>query len=250
MRILCGIGVVLLAGGLMAQSRSGFVTPVPVVRSFGSVVQPGSASGLAGVQRTTGSVIFPGGSTQIGIPGIGPASPNFTNGRLGAVPQQTGRGGHRSGGGAVYAYPVYVPSYYDSSYYGGGTAPMTQPVQQQPNVTVIYPPAAPPVIINQYGTDGSVVTRVQPQNIYPMQQQSRQRTEETAAPAAETSHYLIAFKDHSIYSAVAYWVDGDTLHYFTTGSTHNQASVSLVDREMTDRLNKDSGVEVKLPTVK
>ena len=26
--------------------------------------------------------------------------------------------------------------------------------EQQPNVTVIYPPAAPPVIINQYGTDG------------------------------------------------------------------------------------------------
>ena len=68
--------------------------------------------------------------------------------------------------------------------------------------------------------------------------------------AGEATHYLIAFKDHSIYSAVAYWVDGDTLHYFTTGSTHNQASVSLIDRELTERLNKESGAEVKLPPAK
>ena len=224
----------------MAQSRSGFVTPVPVVRSFGSVVQPGSASGLAGVQRTTGSVIFPGGSTQIGIPGIAPASPNFTNGRLGAVPQQNGRGGHRGGGGAVYAYPVYVPSYYDSSYYGGGTAPMTQPVQQQPNVTVIYPPQqAHPVIINMGSQD------LPAQGIY--EPAPRQQTLEQPA---EPDHYLLAFKDHSIYSAVAYWVDGDTVHYFTSGNTHNQASLSLVDRELTERLNKESGREVKLPALK
>jgi endonuclease YncB( thermonuclease family) len=114
---------------------------------------------------------------------------------------------------------------------------------------VIYPPQQAPVIINQFGSgDGQYVTRVQPQNIYP-QQQTRPQAEDPAS-AAETSHYLIAFKDHSIYSAVAYWVDGDTLHYFTTGSTHNQASVSLVDRELTDRLNRDSGVEVKLPPAK
>jgi endonuclease YncB( thermonuclease family) len=63
----------------------------------------------------------------------------------------------------------------------------------------------------------------------------------------EPSHYLIAFKDHSVYSAVAYWVDGDTLHYFTSGNTHNQVSVSLVDRDLTERLNKESGLELKLP---
>jgi hypothetical protein len=45
-------------------------------------------------------------------------------------------------------------------------------------------------------------------------------------------------------------VDGDTLHYFTSGNTHNQASVSLVDRDLTERLNKESGVEVRLPPVK
>ena len=48
----------------------------------------------------------------------------------------------------------------------------------------------------------------------------------------------MAFKDHTIYTAVAYWVDGDTLHYFTSGNTHNQVSLSLVDRELTERLNQ------------
>ena len=59
--------------------------------------------------------------------------------------------------------------------------------------------------------------------------------------------YLIAFKDHTIYSAVAYWVDGETLHYFTSGNNHNQVSLSLIDRELTERLNKEKGAEVKLP---
>jgi hypothetical protein len=79
-----------------------------------------------------------------------------------------------------------------------------------------------------------------------------------AGPAASSgvdtgqtpSRYLIAFKDHSVYSAVAYWVEGDTLHYFTDGSTHNQVSLSLVDRELTRRLNEESGLQVNLPAGK
>jgi hypothetical protein len=253
MRSLCGWCIVLIAaGGLMAQNRSGFVTPVPVVRSFGSVVQPGSSGGFSGVQRSTGSVIFPGGSTQIGIPGINPGAPNFSSGRLGGNSQpNANRGGHRGGG--FYGYPVYVPSYYDNSYYGGAysgtTAPMTQPEQQQPNVTVIYPPQqANPVIINM-GQDSPYGVQAYGR---PQQSQSQQSLYQPAPATAteEPVHYLLAFKDHSIYSAVAYWVDGDTVHYFTAGNTHNQASLALVDRELTERLNRESGHEVKLPAMK
>ena len=79
-----------------------------------------------------------------------------------------------------------------------------------------------------------------------------------AGPAASSgvdsgptaSPYLIAFKDHSIFSAVAYWVEGDTLHYFTDGNTHNQVSLSLVDRDLTKRLNEESGLKVNLPAAK
>ena len=92
---------------------------------------------------------------------------------------------------------------------------------------------------------------MQPQNlIYPPAPPDQAQAQGPEQAGTEPTHYLIAFKDHSIYSAVAYWVDGDTLHYFTTGSTHNQASVSLVDRELTERLNRDTGVEVKLPPAK
>jgi endonuclease YncB( thermonuclease family) len=63
----------------------------------------------------------------------------------------------------------------------------------------------------------------------------------------EPTKYLLAFKDHTIYSAVAYWVDGDTLHYFTAGNTHNQASISLIDHDLTQRLNKESGIDFRLP---
>ena len=70
--------------------------------------------------------------------------------------------------------------------------------------------------------------------------------DQSAAPAEESAHYLIAFKDHTIYVALAYWVDGDTLHYFTSGNTHNQVSISLLDRPLTERLNKESGIDFKL----
>ena len=46
---------------------------------------------------------------------------------------------------------------------------------------------------------------------------------------------------------MAYWVEGDTLHYFTTGATHNQVSLSLVDRDLTQRLNEEAGNNLQLP---
>jgi len=70
---------------------------------------------------------------------------------------------------------------------------------------------------------------------------------EDSNPPAEPAHYYIALKDHHVYLAVAYWVDGNTLHYFLPGNTHNQVSLSLVDRDLTDRLNRESGTVVKLP---
>ena len=45
-------------------------------------------------------------------------------------------------------------------------------------------------------------------------------------------------------------MDGDTIHYFTAGNKHNQASVSLIDRELTGRLNRPSGLEVTLPVAR
>jgi hypothetical protein len=225
MRARAGFCVALLAAtGLYAQNRTGFINPIPATRTFGSVVQPGGGSTLR-ITRTTGSVLYPGGaSPQIAIPGV----------RLQGAPPAQRRGGHH--GGAV-AYPVAVPVYVGGYGYGYEVPPApVEPQQlqpQQPNVIVVYPPSPS----YQYAPPQS--------NIVEVPREQLEAREEKVEP----SRYLIAFKDRSIYSAVAYWVDGDTIHYFTSGNTHNQASVSLIDRALTRRLN-EGGLDVKLPAEK
>ena len=222
------LGIALLAvSGLLAQNHGGFVNNPYISRAPGSWVFPGGTSALPGVTRTAGSILYPGGGgAQIGIPSLRPALPAGV--RNGRAPR---------GGSYIIGYPVYVGGeYVDPSLYG---AP---PAQQAPNITVIYPPAPAPVIVNPYAPgEAPSFSLYQPQ----VQQPSP-----AAQAPAETAHYLLAFKDHTIYSAVAYWVDGETLHYFTDGNTHNQVSVSLLDRDLTRKLNADTGMEVKLPPVK
>lgn len=203
----------ILAGGLSAQT--------PVVRgSVGSVVHP--AGNLPGTTRITPSVVNPGGG---GVHLV--------------VPGQNNRGGVGARGSGFIAYPVYIGGYYDSS--SMATQAPVDYQQQQPNITIVMPPPQTPVpvIINNYYPGATTDNP----NAGPPAPQAA----DDAAPASEPSHYLIAYKDHTIYAAVAYWVDGDTLHYFTEGNRHNQVSLSLVDRDLTARLNRESGVEVKLP---
>ena len=58
---------------------------------------------------------------------------------------------------------------------------------------------------------------------------------------------LLAFKDHTIYAALAYWVEGNTLHYVTGQNAHNQVSLDLVDYELSNSLNRERNVDFKLP---
>lgn len=146
---------------------------------------------------------------------------------------------------APFAYPVYVGGYGYSDYgYGAGYG--YAPDQQQSYA----PPQTPQVIINQnfmpehatpvmrdYTDDSSGVQVYEAPGRQPVDNSGDENS----------SYYLIAFKDHSIYSAFAYWVEGDTLHYVTPQRVHNQASLSLVDRDLTDKLNRDRNMQVKLP---
>lgn len=229
MRALSGFCIALLfAGGMFGQYR-GSATPY-MTGGFGSAVFPGGTAATSpGIQRF---------STIAGHPGGGGPRLN--------VPFSSGfrRGGTRGSGAFIYSYPypVNVGGGYDSSGAGyvdpNAAMPMQQPAAAAPaqgpvtpiiiNIGVPTPPAGPPAPPEAY----------QP----PVQQQPQEDTS-----SAEPAHYLIAFKDHTIYSAVAYWVDGSTLHYFTAGNVHNQVSLSLVDRELTERLNKEIGMPVNLP---
>jgi hypothetical protein len=235
MKTLAGLGVALIfASGLFAQHNNGNFVGQPVVKGgFGNVVFPGGTSAtVPGLQRF---------NTFVSPLGSGP--------RL-VTPRQDSHARRPIVSPFVYSYPVFVGGGYGYGYgngYGPADAP---PADQQPpqgNMTVIYPPQPAPVIINQYGVGDPYSSTARPR----MYEMPSAPPEDSTAPAPpEATRYLLAFKDHTIYSAVAYWVDGDTLHYFTSGNTHNQASLSLIDHELTVRLNRESGVEIKLPATR
>ena len=221
-------------------------------------VQPMAVPRMVVSPRTStpgfGSAVFPGGVTAPGrvvFPGAGQfpvgtiTDPTFAS-RLGATVSGLNDGRRfrrfREPLLVPYAYPVYLGDY-SQGYAGYG--------QDQPNITIMNPPQqAPQVIINQnfiperatpviheYTEDSSGI------HVY----EAPSRTPAEGTPDETTDYYLIAFKDHSIYSAFAYWVEGDTLHYVTPQRVHNQASVALVDRELTQKLNRERNLQVKLP---
>ena len=231
-----------------------------VHRSFGSVVFPGGTSSTnPNITRNFGSVVFPGGMPTTPIYGGGtviPTRPGVSAGAANAPGRGMNNGGarhqgpggnrgSRGSGGYVYAYPVYVGGGYDYSMLPQeNAAPVVQ--QPAPNVTIIMPPQQAAPVMIQAGPDGEYTTTRQT----PVYEAPRRREPAAETETAEPTKYLLAFKDHTIYSAVAYWVDGDTLHYFTNGNTHNQASLSLIDRGLTDRLNREMGIDFHLPPAK
>jgi hypothetical protein len=247
--------VVLFCGGAFAQT---------ITRSFGSVVFPGGTSATSpNITRNFGSVVFPGGSPSTPPVHSGPSiipppvyirpasgfngGNSFNRGGSLNIDNNFRRGGgggrgSRTSPAVVYAYPVYVGGF--GGYTDSGLAPLEAPeASAQPNVTVVYP--------QQQQEVRPIIIQVAPEGQYAPPARQRYTEPEPAAQAEpETPRYLIAFKDHTIYSAVAYWFDGDTLHYFTRGDTHNQVSMDLLDRDLTTRLNRELGIEFKLPAAK
>jgi len=191
----------------------------------------------------SGRVLFPGTGGPPGSP-LSITDTTFA-GRLGATVGGLNNGGYRRfrtpAVAVPYTYPVYVGGYSD---YGNGYGypPADQPVnppQQMPQIIInqnFIPEHATPVM-HDYTED--------PSGIHIYEAPGREPADTSADE--NTSFYLIAFKDHSIYSAFAYWVEGDTLHYVTPQRVHNQASLSLVDRELTEKLNRNHSMPVKLP---
>ena len=147
----------------------------------------------------------------------------------------------------VYAYPVYVPyggyvgGYYDNSYAPPAPA-VPDGYSQQPNMYMGYPPPAYPA----YPPDTAQSRTYVNPNVDPDADGPPPLQPDNSA----SNHYLIAINDHNIFAAVAYYVDGDTLHYFTEGNVHNQISISAIDRELTARLNRESGKTVDLTPAK
>jgi hypothetical protein len=63
---------------------------------------------------------------------------------------------------------------------------------------------------------------------------------------SEGRYYLIAYKDHSVYTALAYWMENGALNYVTPQSAHNQVSLDLLDLDLTKQLNARRGLPFNL----
>jgi hypothetical protein len=210
MKSLCG----LIFAGLLAVA--------PAAAQFSMRI---GALGGAGTARATGRP-------------LGGFGPGYNRG--------TYRNGYGRGGlGYPYGYSVWVPDYYDSLDYDSQYAPYGPP----PPAYYGPPPAAAgappqPVIINQYfggPPPGNAIPQNGPETgINP-----------TGGPGdpigPPQNYYLIAYKNHAVYTALAYWVEDKTLHYVTTENTHNQASLDLIDLDLTKTLNKRNDVPFSLP---
>ena len=228
------------AGGARSAPARGGVT----TNSFARPNSFGSVSGF-------GNVVFPG-------TGHAPVNTSITDpgfaGRLGATVGGFGApigGGVRGRGRVVYVpYPIGVPVYGYGDYgsgYGPGDPSVNYVYQQPPQ------PSSPTVVINQNFTPETArpVVREYTQDpsggIRVYEPPALNSSAPAPEPAQENPMYLIALKDHTIYGTVAYWVEGDTLHYVTGQNLHNQVSLDLVDRELTERLNRERNVDFRLP---
>jgi hypothetical protein len=213
-----------------------------------AAAQSGNALALRGMTHPLGGIanVGPG----FGNPGL--RSPAFPT--PGFNTNRNFNGGRRRQSGFPYAYSVWVPDYYDYSnvgaMYGYGAAPYTTP---QPPATVYYDPALggtpgsqQPIIINQYFSGPAPAAPVPaPSSNAPAANNSATNTGTVRSGdplGTPQNYYLIAYKNHEIYAALAYWVEDRTLHYVTTQNTHNQASIDLIDIPFTKSLNQDRQV--------
>jgi len=167
-----------------------------------------------------------------------------------AAQRYGGPGGHAGYGGWNGAHfghqhysraagAVIVPYAYPLGYAYGYGAPTDQSYADS------YAPALPPG--PDYAPYGPQYAPAPPPPPAPVPHGMILNMENEEESPPEPAHYYIALKDHHVYLAVAYWVEGNTLHYFLPGNTHNQVSLALVDRDLTARLNRESGTEVRLP---
>ena len=132
------------------------------------------------------------------------------------------------GFGGAFGFPAfglgygYAPGFYDypGYYYNAGAS-----YAPAPATTVVYPPQiqATPATPNAGSQSGE------------------------SASAGGSPIYLIAFSDHVIRAAAAYWVDGRTLHYVTLQREEKEASLDTIDRQFTLQLNRERRVPFQLP---
>lgn len=250
-RLVPALLMVSLTGFAFGQGRNGSWS----LGGFGSVVYPGMGHA-------------PGATPPVGqFGGNGFYSRGFVN---------PGRTVHTQHSPAVIVpYPVFYGGYYgydpSAAAYSNGFTPAPA---YGPDYGAGYPddgsqpgPGLPSVVINQNFVPPQANPQVrdytgdQTQQTQPQQNQSGMKLYQAPpshpyadAAAAQRANsgdqptiYLIALNDHTIVQALGYWMEGSTLHYVSAEHTLNQISIDLVDRDLSQRLNDERGLEFRLP---
>ena len=232
------------------------------------VVLVGSAFGQQGPYSSIGgfgNVLYPGTGHAPHVPPGGITGPNFPHSGPGAplpvfgAPARVNHPQHSRS--VIVPYPVYYGGYsgypgYDAAAYPQEQAPPMVNTNPAPSVVInqnFIPQQANPVIREYAPSDGSTdqqsgmrMYQAPPSHPYPDVPESSAAKRRAAGDDRPTI-YLIAFKDHSIVQALGYWMEGSALHYVSVEHTLNQASLDLIDRDLSQRLNDERGVEFKIP---
>jgi len=216
-------------GGWQHRRPSGIITyPAPPrtwgsPHGFGNVVFPGT--GHAPGTYSPFSIVDPSFGTRLSNTVSGFGYPYNSGYGYGAGYGYSGYGGNYAGQSAVivpYLIPYSVPVY----------------VQSPPPQVIYVVPGEP---------DRSLTTSVhQPSRESVVTYVAPSRTEAVESMATER-FYLIALKNHSIYSATDYWVQDKMLHYLTNyGARHYQVPLDEVDLAFSTQLNRERGQDFRL----
>jgi hypothetical protein len=215
---------------------AGLIAVAPAAAQYS--LRTGALGGNIGSRAFTRPL---GGTTNPGFNGAGSGRPGYYGSGY--------RGARRAPyAGYPYVYSVWVPDYFDyldsQSQYAAQYAYGAPPADASAYYDV--PPAAAPgpqqpVIINQYfGPPGPQAANAPDAGLRTGNDSNAQAPGDPIG--TPQNYYLIAYKNHAVYTALAYWVEDKTLHYVTTQNTHNQASLDLIDLTLTKSLNQRNEV--------
>jgi hypothetical protein len=210
-----------------------------------------AAPAAAQLSMRTGALGGSSGTSAMSRP-LGGFSPGYTTSRMN---RYNGGGSRHPLYGYPYTYSVWVPDYFD---YLNAQSQYAAPYGYGPQSGLAPSDAAPagpqqPVIINQYfGAPAPPPPSANlPQTALPQTNLAQTNDSDARAPGDPIgnpqNYYLIAYKDHAVYTALAYWVEDKTLHYVTAQNTHNQASLDLIDLTLTKSLNQRNDVPFTIP---
>jgi hypothetical protein len=221
------LAVAVLLTGIVFAQRSGGA-------HYGRMVNPGGGAG-------SGRLIYPGTGAPVaarvgalGLPYVAPPAVFHPQNHIGAV---------------IVPYPVF----YGGGYYGYDAPPAPSQGGYYYDPSTGARQDSPVVIINQsYQPDtlNPVLRDYSNIPLPPPGPRDNGAGAQASPPDDQPSVYLIALKDHTIFAAIGYWVEGDTINYITQDNVHNRIAIDLIDRAFTKQLNDERHIELRLPPEK